>query len=181
MNTSVRRSSRISKWLIAGAGVAAIVLGGAGWYLKRHTMAVVSPFEVAGAATAPAVLIATQGSEFKNAVTAELVEALRRSSARVNVIDVSALERTRADDWDAIVLIHTWEMGKAPAAVTAFMQRTPKRKNLVVLTTSGEGTFKLADVDAISAASQMADTSARATEIMRKLEPILAARSDSRP
>lgn len=91
----------------------------------------------------------------------------------MKVIDVSGLESIQPEDWDVIVVIHTWEMRKPPAAVQAFADRARQRNNIVVLTTSGAGDFKLAGVDAISAASRMADVPMRLEEMTARIDAIL--------
>lgn len=143
------------------------------WYRLYYSMDVVRAFEVAGPPAGARTLIATQGSAFKNAVTTGLVEHLRRRPAAVKVIDVSGLKSIQPQDWDVIVVIHTWEMRKPPAAVQAFADRTQQKDNLVVLTTSGAGNFKLPGVDAISAASQIAEVPARVKEMTMKIDAIL--------
>lgn len=143
------------------------------WYRQHYSMDVARAFELAGSPAGPRTLIATQGSEFKDAVTAGLVEHLRRRSASVKVIDVSGLESIQPQDWDVIVVIHTWEMRKPPAAVQSLADRMQEKDNLVVLTTSGAGNFKLAGMDAISAASQMADVPARVEEMTMRIDTIL--------
>lgn len=140
-------------------------------------MELAQPLEVAGSATGPRVLIATQGSDFKNALTAGVLDHLKRRSAFVKVIDVTELDGIHEADWNAIVLVHTWEMGKPPRQVKAFVGRMGGRDKLVVLTTSGAGSFKLEGVDAISAASHLDDVTMRVRELASRIDAILDARS----
>lgn len=140
-------------------------------------MEVARSFEVAGSPAGPRVLIATQGSDFKDALTAGLIDQLERRSAFVKVIDVTELGSIREADWNAMVVMHTWEMRKPPIAVKAFVDRTRQRDKLVVLTTSGAGDFKLEGVDAISAASQMDDVATRVRELASRVDAILDAPS----
>ncbi len=167
------RTPRWKQGLFLGAALIAAVLVFVAWYRLHYSMDLARAFEVAGSPSGPRVLIATQGSAFKDALTTGLVEHLQRRSAHVKVIDVSGLKAVQRNDWDAIVVIHTWEMRKPPPAVKAFVDQTPAPGKLVVLTTSGAGTFALAGVDAISAASQMADAPARVSEMAVKLDAIL--------
>lgn len=150
------------------------------WYRLHYSMDVAHAFEVAGSPSGTRVLIATQGSAFKDALTKGLLEHLNRRSASVKVIDVSGLRGIQQNDWDAFVVIHTWEMRKPPPVVREFVAGTQAKDKLVVLTTSGAGTFKLEGVDAISAASQMADVPARVTEMAGKLDAITS-RTAKRP
>jgi hypothetical protein len=120
------------------------------------------------------VLIATQASSYKNAVTAGLIARLEGRSASIQVIDVNGLGAVKPADWNAIVLIHTWEGGKPPAAVKAFVDRLPSRQKLVVLTTSGQGDFTMEGVDAVTSASKMVDVPANARDLGNRVDALLA-------
>jgi hypothetical protein len=172
---SATRKARWRLWLLLGAGLLVAALIFAIWYRQHYAMAVAHSFEVAGSPSGPRVLIATQGSDFKDALTAGLVDHLQRRSAFLKVIDVTALGGIQEADWSAIVVIHTWEMRKPPVQVGAFVDRIRARDKLVVLTTSGAGNFKLEGVDAISAASQMTDVTTRVRELASRVDAILDA------
>jgi hypothetical protein len=161
---------------IATLVVAAILLFSA-WYWVHYSMSAAHSFVVNGAG--PRVLIATQGSEFKDAVVAGLIERLKTRDAHVKIIDVSELPATNLSDWSAVVVIHTWEMRKPPTPVKAFIDRVGHNQKLIVLTTSGAGDFKMPGVDAISSASKMVDVPARVADISAKLDAILATPVDA--
>ena len=174
---STTRKARWRPWLLLGAGLIAAALVFVIWYRQHYAMEVARSFEVAGSPSAPKVLIATQGSAFKNALTAGLVEHLKSRSAFVKVIDVTDLGAIQEADWNALVVIHTWEMRTPPVQVAAFVDRISGHDKLVVLTTSGAGDFKLEGVDAISSASRMEDVTARVNELAGRVDAILDARS----
>jgi hypothetical protein len=161
------------KVLLALVALFAATVAAAGWYWIHFSMSAARPFEVNDPGSSARVLIATQGSEFKDAVVAGVVEHLETRAAFVKVVDVSALPGVDAGAWSAIVLIHTWEMRKPPEAVKAFADQARGSGKLVVLTTSGAGNFKLDGVDAISSASVVADAPSRAADIVLKLDAIL--------
>jgi hypothetical protein len=159
-------------------GVAAVLIAAvafAGWYRWAFAMREAATLEVNDPGAAERVLIATQGSAFKDAVVAQVSEYLKRRGAHARVIDVSRLPEVRAQDWTAIVILHTWEMGKPPPAVAAFIDGAADRGNIVALATSGAGTFRIDGVDAMSSASRMAEAPLRAGEIIARLERILDA------
>lgn len=166
----MRRSGKV---LISVGAVAVLILGFAAWYRIHFSMAPAQAFEAPGAASGPRVLIATQGSSFKDSVVAGVVEHLKTRQAYVRVIDISGLARENAAEWNAIVVLHTWEMGKPPAAAKAFIEGLADRRSLVVLATSGAGNFKMEGVDTISTASRMEDVPARVTAIDAKIDAIL--------
>jgi hypothetical protein len=57
---------------------------------------------------------ATQGSAFKDAVVAGIVERPRERSIFIQVVDLTALPDVDESRWDAIVVLHTIEYGNAP-------------------------------------------------------------------
>lgn len=170
---SATRKARWRSLLLLGVGLIVVALISVIWYRQHYAMEVARSFEVAGSPAGPRVLIATQGSDFKDALTAGLVDHLQRRSAFVKVIDVTALESVQEADWNAMVVIHTWEMRKPPIEVGAFVDRIRGRDKLVVLTTSGAGNFKLEGLDAISAASQMDNVTARVDELASRIDAVL--------
>lgn len=161
-------------WIVAAALIAAL-FGVATWYRFHFSMRPARPFEVNDPRSSPRVLIATQGSEFKDAVVAGVLEHLKRRAPYIRVVDVAALPGIDPSDWNAIVVIHTWEMHEPPTPVKDFVARTRDSGKLVVLTTSGAGTFKMEGVDAISSASADADALPRAAEITARLDVLLHA------
>ncbi len=165
--------NRWQKALLAAGVIILAMVAFATWYRVHYSMSVARSFEVPAAAPSARVLIATQGSAFKDAVVSGLADHLRLRSVYAKIVDISALPGIQGGDWDAIVLIHTWEMGKPPQTVKAFVDRIHDPDKLVVLTTSGAGNFKLEGVDAISAASKMVDVRARVAEMSRRIDAIL--------
>lgn len=160
--------------ILLGLGAAVLVLLAFGtWYDLRYSMDEARSFEVGDTGADSRVLVATQGSGFKGAVVAGVVEHLRGRAAYVKVIDVSELSDVDASDWHAIVILHTWEMREPQADAKAFVDRAPDRRRIVVLGTSGEGSFRMEGVDAISTASTLADVPARVAEITARVDAIL--------
>lgn len=172
------RHSRLRKALLIIAAIILAMFSVATAYTWRYSMDRARSTEVVGTPGGPNVLIATQGSTFKDAVVNGLLDHLKFQSAHVRVIDIAALSGINEPEWDAIVLIHTWEMGKPPAAIATFVDRVQHHDKLVVLTTSGAGDFKLQGVDAISAASKMTDVAARVSDVAKRVDAVLSARAE---
>ncbi len=143
------------------------------WYKIHYSMTVALPFEVNESSRRDHVLVATQGSEFKDALVRQLVDGLRPDSVYIKVMDVSSLPEVNESDWTVIVIIHTWEMGKPPEAVKTFVDRIANRGKLVVMTTSGDGGYKLPGVDGISSASNPDLISGKAEEILKRVRGIM--------
>lgn len=143
------------------------------WYRAAYSMEPVTGFEV-NTNSQQRVLIATQGSKFKEGVVNRLVEQLKARPVNIKVIDVSDLSSIEEDDWNAIVVIHTWEYGKPTKAVQAFADRIQSKSKIVVLTTSGDGDYKLEGFDAISSASKLSSVNDLVDKLMNKIDRILA-------
>jgi hypothetical protein len=166
------------KVVLGMAAVPLALLAFAIWYRVHFSMDPAKPFEVNRPEAEQHVLIATQGSAFKDAVVQKVVARFKDRSVHVKVIDVGALADVREADWNAIVVLHTWEMGKPPAPVQAFIERARSRDKLVVLATSGQGKERMVGVDTITAASRRASEMAKvpsyADEIVDRLDKLLA-------
>jgi hypothetical protein len=174
MNTTTRPRSLWHKLLLAIAALLFASVAFATWYKLHYSMDEATASNVPGPPGAPKVLIATQGSEYKDAVTAGLLEHLKARSAAVQVIDVGDLAAVQPAQWKAIVLIHTWEMGTPPSGVQDFIDKLPSLDRLVVHTTSGQGDGKPNGVDAVTGASTMEDVPAKVKELATRVDLVLA-------
>lgn len=144
------------------------------WYQQQYSMDVIVPYELNTPQMEQSLLIATQGSDFKNKVTQGVVDRYKQDSLYIKVIDISGLGEIDPTDFTAIVVIHTWENWKPPVAVKSFLERTAAQGDkIIVLTTSGEGTYKMEDVDAITGESIIEDAPLFVDEIISRLDPLL--------
>jgi hypothetical protein len=142
-------------------------------YLQRHAMRPVPARELGTRGPGPAVLVAAQGSPYKDAVADTLVRHLREKQAYVRVADVSQLPGVNEHDWDAIVLLHSWERWQPPPVVQQFVERLNDRRTLVVLTTSGSGESRMACVDAVTSASEVSRAGADAQQLIQRVDQLL--------
>ncbi len=148
------------------------------WYKQNYSMEVAESYEVNTPALNQKLLIATQGSVFKDAIVEGIINHYKSNSIFVKVVDISVLDSTDASEFDAILLVHTWEYGKPPEKVQSFMDKNQGLKDkLVVLTTSGEGTEKMEGVDAITGESIISDVSLFVDKVVIKLDPLLEVRN----
>ena len=159
-------------WLFLGVMVAFFLF--LFWYQYKFSMYVTQSYEVNASHWNKRLLIATQGSDFKDLVTKGLVDHFKTDSIFIQVVDIQDLPDIEPEYYDAFVLIHTWESWKPPGEVQSFIERTNKYSaKIVVLTTSGEGSYKMDDVDAITGESILANTYLYVDEIVKRLEPLL--------
>jgi hypothetical protein len=144
------------------------------WYQYRYSMEVVAPYEVNSPDMPGKVLIATQGSDFKDIITNAVVSQLRSDSIYISVIDVTSLAAVDPRNFDGILIMHTWENWKPPAEVRSFIERTRNDSaKIVVLSTSGEGSYKMEGVDALTGESVIEGAPVFTERIMEKLYPLL--------
>ncbi|MFX0558637.1 hypothetical protein ACOCEA_17680 [Maribacter sp. CXY002] len=149
------------------------------WYQWQYAMDEVSSYEVNSPDYKKHLLIATQGSDFKDMVTNEIVETYKEDSVYIKVIDVSALENIDANDFNAIVILHTWENWQPPKPVANFIKNSDTiADKIIVLTTSGDGNYKMDEVDAITGESIVMDAPLFADKIIKKTNPLLGFKTD---
>jgi hypothetical protein len=160
--------------LISTAVLAVIVIGFLAWYRIHFAMNPVEEFTLNEPSSEQHLLIATQGSAFKDAVVTGITEQLQQRPIFIRVIDVTALSDVNDHEWDAIVVLHTIEYGKAPVPAQAFVNRAGDASTVVVLSTSGAGDFRIEGIDAITSTSRMTDVSARVDELLGRIETVLA-------
>ena len=154
-------------------GLLIVIVVTAFWFKQRYSMNPANEFEVGEPSITAHVLIATQGSAYKDALVLGVVNHFKSRPVYIKVTDVSRLPTIREEEWSAVVLIHTWEIGKPQPDAQAFAQRVGNSKKLIVVTTSGSGEEKLPDVDAISSASSIADSATQVNRIAKRLDALV--------
>ncbi len=153
------------------------------WYTYEYSMEVAQTFEVNSPDFEKKLLIATQGSAFKDSITKGIVNHFKSDSIFIKVIDISSLQEIKPEDYNALVVIHTWENWKPPTVVRQFMDRTIDfHDKMVVLTTSGQGSYTITqidalytmeNIDALAGESNLEDVPDFAKNIVARLEPII--------
>ena len=80
----------------------------------------------------------------------------------------------KSSTYNATLLIHTWEGWGPPIEITDFIQhQTTNLNKTVVFTTSGNGTNKMDNVDAITGESKIDDIRLFSNKIIVRLKPLL--------
>ena len=167
--------SRIKKIRIAVLAIVGLLLLFGIWYQYRYSMDKAETFQVNSSVdTSNTLLIATQGSDFKNSITQHIVNHFKAKAIFINVIDISELEIIEPTDYNAMLIIHTWENWKPPISVEHFINKSKAYKDrIVVITTSGEGSYKMTEVDAITGESKTENIIPITKLAINKLELIL--------
>jgi uncharacterized membrane protein len=161
------------KLIIALLILVGVFFAYATWYKLEYSMDVVSPYEVNVDVKQKSLLIATQGSEFKEAIVKRIVEHYEAQPIYIKVTDVTNLDKENESDWDAILVLHTWEYDKPQPDAEAFLNKIQNQDKIVVLTTSGNHESKMEEVDAITGASIIKDVPSKVDEIKSRLNIIL--------
>ena len=110
-----------------------------GIYLLVNIQGLIEPFEINSPDAKQKVLIASQGSGFKNMLVSGLVDKIKDSPTYVRVIDVTSLSEVDDADWNAVVLIHTTEYGRMQPDAREYLGRVKELDKVILVTTSGSG------------------------------------------
>jgi len=152
----------------------AILIIFAVWYKYEYSMDPVETVQFNSPDLDLKLLVATQGSAFKNGITSNITNHYKKDSIYIKVIDVSQLPEINPAIYKAIVLIHTWENWKAPKEVQSFIEQNISNQNkIVVLATSGKGSFKIKEIDAITGESKLENTTFYSDLIIKKLDDLI--------
>jgi tetratricopeptide (TPR) repeat protein len=113
-------------------------------------------FEINPAEPSQKILIATQGSDFKDRFIRTLCDSLKRSSAYIKGVDVEMLAEMGDGDWDRILIVNTF-MVRLNETVDLFVNRAVTPGKILLLVTSGGADWQPGpglQVDAFTAASR---------------------------
>ena len=143
------------------------------WYNYTFSMKDVMAYDVNSPSMSKSILIATQGSDFKDTITKDIIDHYKEDLVYIRVIDVKELIKILPDQYNAIVIMHTWENWRPPKEVKYFIDKNSVfRDKMVVLTTSGEGSYKMEDVDALTGESILVNTKDYSERIIDQIEGI---------
>jgi len=124
------------------------------------------------------LLIATQTSDFKDRVVSNIVHEFEKGGLFIEVIDLENLKNKSGRDYQAMVIMNEYKVFQSDGRVTRFMEgmNASDMKKIVLLTTAGTPGMipEKWGVDAVSAASEMADVDNISGMIIRKVHMILA-------
>ncbi|MEP1096591.1 MAG: hypothetical protein ABJG78_15855 [Cyclobacteriaceae bacterium] len=161
----------ILKKILIGLGIALIAfLTFSVWYTIRFSMTDVISTEVRPDNFKSTVLIATQGSKYKDAMVDSVVHYLKSKPVFVKISDVKGLSSVEPENWDAILIFHTWEMSKPPQSVLEFVEKNYNPEKVFVLSTSFSSEERIDGVDATTGASKMQEVPTHLTTVISFLD-----------
>lgn len=144
------------------------------WYEYTYDMDTVIPFEVRDPSMKTKVLIASQGSKFKDSLVKSILRHYEEDSIYFKVIDVYTLFTVPINKWDAILVINSWEYGSPPANLKKYIKNYPDRLDkLIILSTVGSSHITLKDVDVISGESIVEKLPDYTTIVVNRLNKIV--------
>lgn len=146
-----------------------------GIYLLVNRQGVIESSEFGDPEAEKKVLIASQGSDFKNILVRGLIDHLENTSVYLKIVDVTSLDNIEVDTWDAVVLIHTTEMNRLQPDVKAYLDRVQDYGRILLIITSGPGTWKTEEyyVDVITSASKQEKLPKLTEEVKHRLDIML--------
>ena len=114
------------------------------------------------------ILIATQKSDFKQAVIREIRDSLEYNASYLKVIDVKKLPLESTTDYHAVIILNQCMAGRPDPRVESFIDDAREKDKIIVLTTGRLDSWKPESprVDAITSASVMS----RSTTIGQTLQ-----------
>jgi hypothetical protein len=117
------------------------------------------------------ILIAMQQSEYKSAIAETLTATLEKKQVQCEVNSLSALNRLKEDDWDAVIILHAVKMNRIKQSVKNYLKNVRDPEKVVLLTTTGSGEPWPGDleIDTITSASKKEGVEEIAEEIMMRL------------
>ena len=151
--------------------IIALMLMGFSTYVYKHYPRKIDSFAINSSELNNKILIASQGSSFKNALVSDIIEKLENDSIYIKVIDVSHLDDIEEDLWQSIIIINTCIADKLNSTVVQFLNQLKGVKPVVLFVTAGDGRWKPSSIsiDAISSASRMNNMKTISREILNQI------------
>jgi hypothetical protein len=121
------------------------------------------------------LLVAGDSSDFKDGIRDRII-ARYRNNGNIDVVNIDKLENIRPEDYDVILIMDTcigcedfnWSM-------KSFLDKLEDNNNVVLLMTTGYSHYEYSygGVDAITAASRIADEEEIFTELSAEIDRII--------
>ena len=128
------------------------------------------------------VLIASEGSKFKNAVIEIVLAELVDEGHGVVTVDHKKLNTLNTQPFDAIVILNQCWARRLDRSVRRFLDHAPNKEKIILLTTRKDKDWKpdVPGVDAITCASNMAQVETVARSLITRIHARLRARGHPR-
>jgi hypothetical protein len=146
-----------------------------GIYLLLNIQGEAESFEIGSPELDQKVLIASQGSDFKNALVDSLTTHLEEKPLYIKVVDVSALGEVKEEEWNALIIINTCQQYRLHPDVIKYLDKAKDLSKVILVITSGPGDWKTDkyDVDIFTSASKMSELKLMVSSILTRIQTIL--------
>ena len=137
-------------------GFAGLILVGFAVYVYLFYPRQADSFEIRSSNPTKKILIATQGSDFKNSLVKTLCDSLKKTSLFIKGIDVGELEKVNEKEWDKILIINSFLI-RLNKDVNRFANRSVTPENILLFITSGGADWQPQPdlkIDAVTSASR---------------------------
>lgn len=153
------------------AGICFLIVVASAWYVIKFYPRHVDDMEIGNPIFSEKILIATQGSSYKNEVVQRLAEKLSTREVYIKITDVSNLDSIDPQAWSNIVILNTSIANKVNSHVRRFLDMIGSSDKIIVITTSGGGDFTPPnlEVDGITTASRLNETEKMANRIFQMI------------
>lgn len=150
------------------------------YYLLSNLQGVIDSYQVGDPQAKYKILLASQGSEFKEKLLLDIVQQLESDTVFLSIVDCTSLEKEEILDWNAIVIIHTTQIHGMPKAAKNYLTKIPDLSKVVLVTTSGGGDEIVTDfdVDAISTVSRLSIKDSITNWTVHKVQDIMVSGSE---
>ncbi|MBT3647808.1 MAG: hypothetical protein HN542_06165 [Flavobacteriales bacterium] len=163
----------MNRWLLVGLVAISLLLIFGVWYKVTFSMDRASGFEIGTEDAEVQILIVYQGSPYKNRMIEIITEHYFISDVFLKGIDIEHLDLINPNHWDAVMLIHTWEVWQPPEEIERFINAHYDPLKMVVHTTSGNGNRKMDSVDALTSASVIDSVYTDTKRALEKLDSLI--------
>lgn len=143
------------------------------WYKYTYSMDIIAERQINESSASKKILIASQGSEYKNALVDALIENLTEEDVFIQVIDVTTINTIEPAEWDLLIILHTFEIWKPQKDAAQFLANHYDKSKMIVLATSGSGDLAIDGIDGITGASLLDEVDAKKEIIVKRAKQIL--------
>jgi len=138
-----------------------------------HPMKQAKPFSVNDFSLDDHLLIATQGSPFKDSLVATVISKLNDKPMYIEVMDISGLDTVQIQNWDVILIINTIHVGKPTKEAESFISKLSAIDRIIAVTTSESEMEAFPEVDGISSASKIQQIPEISSRVAARIRAIL--------
>lgn len=151
----------LKKWILRGfLGILFLGFVAGSWYCYKNFSRKAPVLEINTGHSGDRVLLASQGSEFKDQFVTSFCDSLQGHVSILKVVELKDLNEIVASDWDRIILLNSFIV-KLNRRVGRFIDGLESPEKVLLLVTSGGADWKPQpdlELDAITSASQLANS-----------------------